>query len=452
MAGKSAKLENDFILFASTASHLLAEKKVDKALKICEAGVREFPFYAPGHYILALCYDSLGKKDDAKNEFERVLIFDPSHNTAMRKLSEIYSRNGLNQVANELLVKEALYSPLNLEIIDILKEKNLYDSLCPIKEMEMPDEDSVDTEYQEPAEEFDIVSESIEDEDEEFYMEPIHEEAETEDFIVKPELQESEETPDILPEDTTISDAENASAFANLDPLAGSEERDIEDFEGDLSQAEVSEISDAAMRKDSPEETKYKSFNNRSESSSRYSDDDEEIDENEWLEVENLLIDESYDHLDSSGKDTYSSVLPQSEMLRNDTELLLEELKSAEAESDEADTAIYDTNEETVLDDQVAAIDLSDKTLTGDIEEDNFVDEDKNSELYDVEEGEVTIKDMMENPNLVTPTFGEILIAQHKFSEARHVFLQLKKREPENPRFEKKINFLNKFLEAQDPA
>ena len=102
MADKNAGLDNELILFASTASQLLAEKKVDEALSLCETGVREFPFYAPGHYILGLCYDELGKVEDAKNEFERVLVYDPSHNTAMHRLADIYTRSGLEQVANEI--------------------------------------------------------------------------------------------------------------------------------------------------------------------------------------------------------------------------------------------------------------------------------------------------------------------------------------------------------------
>ena len=55
----------------------------------------------------------------------------------------------------------------------------------------------------------------------------------------------------------------------------------------------------------------------------------------------------------------------------------------------------------------------------------------------------------MENPNLVTPTFGEILVSQRKFSEARHIFVELLKREPDNERFQKKVQFLDKFLAAQ---
>ncbi len=76
------------------------------------------------------------------------------------------------------------------------------------------------------------------------------------------------------------------------------------------------------------------------------------------------------------------------------------------------------------------------------------VAEEKSFPEYSQEE-EVTIKDLMENPNLVTPTFGEILVSQHKFTEARHIFLELLEREPGNLKLTKKVQFLDKFLEAQ---
>jgi len=55
------------------------------------------------------------------------------------------------------------------------------------------------------------------------------------------------------------------------------------------------------------------------------------------------------------------------------------------------------------------------------------------------EEDDITINDLMDNPTLITPTFGEILIAQKKFTEARHVFSELLNREPDNVRIQKKI-------------
>ena len=68
------------------------------------------------------------------------------------------------------------------------------------------------------------------------------------------------------------------------------------------------------------------------------------------------------------------------------------------------------------------------------------------------EEGDeaVTIEYLNNNPNLITPTFGEILISQQKFQQARHVFAELVKKEPGNERFVKKIQFLDRFIKTQN--
>ncbi len=65
---------------------------------------------------------------------------------------------------------------------------------------------------------------------------------------------------------------------------------------------------------------------------------------------------------------------------------------------------------------------------------------------YDKDEDGVDIEDIMSNPSLLTPTFGEILIAQKKFEDARRVFMELSRKDPENPRFKKKIEFLDKLV------
>jgi len=61
----------------------------------------------------------------------------------------------------------------------------------------------------------------------------------------------------------------------------------------------------------------------------------------------------------------------------------------------------------------------------------------------------LTIEQILENPNLVTPTFGEILIAQRKFTDAKMVFSELAKRDPQNQRFRRKIEFLDKIITVQ---
>ena len=86
-----SEVTNDSILFAKKASELLDDGKVDDALKLCEVGVRNFPFYATGHYVMALCYENLDNWDEAKNEFERTLVYDPAHAGAMRKMYTFYN-------------------------------------------------------------------------------------------------------------------------------------------------------------------------------------------------------------------------------------------------------------------------------------------------------------------------------------------------------------------------
>ncbi len=71
-----------------------------------------------------------------------------------------------------------------------------------------------------------------------------------------------------------------------------------------------------------------------------------------------------------------------------------------------------------------------------DIEEQPFIEDDASE----------NISDIMTNPSLLTPTFGEILISQKKFEDARRVFEELAKQNPENKRYKKKIDFLDKIV------
>ncbi len=65
------------------------------------------------------------------------------------------------------------------------------------------------------------------------------------------------------------------------------------------------------------------------------------------------------------------------------------------------------------------------------------------------DEEAVNIEEILENPSLLTPTFGEILIAQKKFDDARRVFQELLNQQPDNERFKKKLQFLDKIIAFQ---
>lgn len=427
------------LLFASDAAQLITENKLEEALSLCETGVRNYPFYAPGHYILALCYQHLGQKNEAKNEFERVLIYDPSHKTAMRKLSENYAASGLQKLADDLLIKEALYSPMDSGIMEILKEKGLYENLTPhtdLAELKTKDDDVKVKE----------VASKISDEE---------------------------------GEGVSADGSENPSddSFDNIDPLARetyNPKDPEEEFENEADTS-VPYIKGEAIEGYGLAKKNYLN-----------SDDDEGTGYDEWMEVENLLGEENFSKTTSVDEPLINTT-PPSEVLKNDTELLLEELKNAEIDDELADSEddVYDSGYSDVHEDYdsdtKAESPEAEQQYTAPTEEqrkgnsfinDVVMDEEDEQNVVSTEtidhpddtrvvdaadevpaldkEEEVTIKDLMNNPNLVTPTFGEILIAQQKFKEALHVFIELNKKEPENQRFLKKIEFLNKFLQANN--
>lgn len=511
MTDHAIESKNDSILFASRASQLIKDQQVEEALNLCETGVRQFPFYSPGHYILGLCYEAMGKNEDAKNEFERTLVYDPSHNKAMRKLSEFYQNSGLDQLANELLLMEALYSPLNPEIISILKEKNLYEKLNPQQDsaqMTLDQDNTTEIELEKEEHVEDSAIESIEE-------------------VIEPEIESIEQVDEDV--DETV---DEPAAIDNLDPLAKEpvNETDEEDeFDNDNSDSVDEPDVISANREDREEEDDFSPL-----MKGYLEQDDIDSDDDEWMEVENLLNGEQ--------DEAKTDLDPVPDKPKDETEMLLEQLSSDDdidleaavadpydqidltSEPDRKNVSIDDLDkadlQAAVQDPYEKSADDSENLKKEPVEE-NAIEEDEGESISDIvsefeseksvanetsdtidadrdvrdeedeelpeiitqdeddlvvdekeepesiapeekpsepavqsmksiqEEEEVSINDMLENPNLVTPTFGEILIAQHKFSEARHVFVELSKKEPENTRFIKKIDFLDKFLQAK---
>jgi len=72
---------------------------------------------------------------------------------------------------------------------------------------------------------------------------------------------------------------------------------------------------------------------------------------------------------------------------------------------------------------------------------------DEADEILPLDDENVNIDEILANPKMLTPTFGEILIAQKKFEDARRVFTELSKRDPDNQRLVRKIDFLDKLVQ-----
>lgn len=487
MSQQNTLMDKEFILFAIKASRLMNEGKLPNALNLGEAGVKRFPSYAPGHFILGLCYEANNQTEEAKNEFERTLVFDPGHTKARQKLVKHYEANGLQEMANECLIEAAYYNPLNQELIEDIKSKGLYDrlkSVADVKEkMPLPDAASTPMDP-----EVDIKEETE--------PEPLSEhETDTVDLTedpteksskTEPEPEEEKPAEPEIAADKSDQPEEELPAIEKLDPLSANVQPDEKDLdEDDSDKPRRQDLSQYANLEDDFS-TIMEGYFDKEEAKP----EKQESDTDDWIEVENLLLDEEFsaeeenpDEEDLIQDESYREIDPMSEETQDETELLLEQLSSSDVEGeleDNIDDEIADTPEKREelfenadSDDTILVVDDLDNQNyhehieeTGKEEEEQPPQEPAREEEKETGfkfkelkrdsvdtsslEEEVTIKDLMENPNLVTPTFGEILIAQRKFSEARHVFLELSKRDPENTRIQKKIQFLDKFLEVQN--
>ena len=120
---------SDSILFAHKAFLFLENQQFEEALALCEAGVKRFPFYVEGHFVLGKCYQTSRNYEEAKNEYERALFFMPNHIRALNALAFIYNKMDLASKANDLLIQASLYNPSNQDLIGYLKRENLYNSI-----------------------------------------------------------------------------------------------------------------------------------------------------------------------------------------------------------------------------------------------------------------------------------------------------------------------------------
>jgi hypothetical protein len=114
------------ILFAHFAANLLKSGKLDEAIKVCENGLKKFPTYAQGHYILARCYIRKKLNDEARAELERVLRYDPNHIKAIRDLAGIYFTNGFQDLYKEYLMQLFTLDPVNNSVIEEAKKLGEY--------------------------------------------------------------------------------------------------------------------------------------------------------------------------------------------------------------------------------------------------------------------------------------------------------------------------------------
>ncbi len=486
---------SESVLFAHKADLLIKREQVEEALELCEEGVKRFPFYAEGYVQLARCYQMLENDSQAVEAYKKALFFQPGHSKALKGLAYLYYKMREKELGESTLLSAYLYDPFDQELHEFLESEDLLPKVYAQPEFvrDAEEETATDTVGLDLEEILDDSRLTPEDERQNI-IEQI-------DEIAQEQSEDSSSADSLTDFDASKLEEDLASDSESHFDL----EMEIDDdFEADFFPEDLSEIAPGMGEPSQQETTPQESESEDSAIAEQIDQGRSDIHEgeafSEWMN-DLFTTDEPTEppktDTQDKPKNTEESETPPSAQEKPlfedqaphilDTALIFAERRNSELEdkeedkepeqvsspeeNDEKPVADFNTLEEDIerissqdaakieqsmiepksetseeLDEVIKRIQES----TEKKKEDSSVKqlEFDRQQAKAVEDEAVDIDDILNNPSLLTPTFGEILIAQHKFEDALKVFRALVKKEPDNARFQKKIEFLNKLVSA----
>ena len=144
------------ILFARVASTLLQKGNVEEAFSICESGIKKFPMYSQGHYVMARCYDQQGKSEQARAEYERTIKYDPNHLSAINRLAELYQAGGMEDKSREKVALLQTLDTFNEQVDELAQslgmaaeepEKELPEDPLKVDKVDLSQFDNIDDDF-----------------------------------------------------------------------------------------------------------------------------------------------------------------------------------------------------------------------------------------------------------------------------------------------------------------
>jgi len=442
--------EGKGILFARVASKLLNEGNIDQATFISEVGIKKFPNYAQGHYVLGKCYQDKDMYEEARAEYERVLRYDSSHLGAMKELAGLYQSTGLEDVYKDFLYRLLTLDPLNSKILDECREKGVYEiwksqdhsSFEAVESNEAEELEIPETDLQKEGEivEQDVDSEKLESED-------VHKidltqfENQNDDFttIMDGLIQESSEDGQEVDATNYLEDLESPTEIES-ELLA--EEKPIEEHINDLDAFENAEIQDDAhssymefdysQKKDDQEEEK-----DESDESFVLENEEENIKIQEEIKKEPEEVENAFDEPKVRVEDIEVKEESSPSNAHDKTELIFEEsAENVELQFDEDNEEELKETDTKIEPDSGSEVseETNELPLETDIADEN-AQEDKSPYV---------------KQKIISQTLGEILVSQNKYKEAKEVFLALKEQQPGNPNIDKKLEILDKIIALEE--
>ena len=479
---------SESVLFAHKVDLLLDEDEVDEALELCEEGVKRFPFYTEGYVQLARCYQLKNMNEEAIKAFIQALKLQPGHVKALKGLAYLYYKLQNKEMGEKMLLNAYLFNPYDEELHEFLESEGLLSRLYtpPIFEEEEEEATQSDGAILDLEELLDDTRPSDEDE-----RNQILDEIDEHSSVGEKELFDVETTPQ--------------EEIDKIDESFFEVDSGLNEEESDTFPEELSDVTPGLGAGQQEQESKLEQ---NEPAGQEKAEPKEEVDEREeftqWMSdlfKPDEQSDEEVKEAAREKEDVQEETAPESgEPIVSDLDTILifsdhrnQELDAMkEEEEDEGEPPLGDFN---ALEEDLERIsstefeeiekhmvepesDLQESSSAEQEavqpkEEEDEVSSDVDEVLKRLEEGEkrrdesalrkaqidrlesqaesenVNIEDILSNPSLLTPTFGEILIAQHKFEDALKVFKALAEKEPENPRIQKKIEFLKKLVVAK---
>lgn len=454
----------DSIIFAFLANEYIKAGDYAKAREVAEKGIRKYPTYAYGYFVLGLAFYHLNDLKRAKKQLELSVTYDEKNPRAWKLIGEINENLNLSLNAAESKLQYFLLDPFNKDAVDKFQEEEMlqfdefendqsldFDSDFD-KEKEFPDEETeldlledeagIDDLFEtgtKESEEIDITQkvdevfketlgemtiERDEKKVEESLFDNVFEDFDLEETVTEEPQEKPQEKPpqkDLPKEEEEPEFIDFGADFDDFYPEPGIEEEDLEE-------------EPEALPEDEEEEDEF-DFSNILFDESTVEDTEEKTREVEELrELEDLEEEE-----DTTAKQKES---PESDELLTYRSMVDEILSEKEEETGE------DSGEAEI--EEKPAITLSEAMETA---EEEVTPPESPVETKPVSPAITPSRTdgvtRFGKPPILSPTLGEIYISQGRFEEALDVFKQLRDKDPENQRFQKKIKDIQMMLDRQ---
>jgi len=441
------------ILFARLADYYLKQKRIKEALELCTKGCEYNPDYITGNYILAKIYLTMGDHEKAETQFKKVISHDRYFLSAHKHLGDMMAKIGWENKAINHYKDILKLDPMEQEAFQMLETFSLEENSDETETFEHTFPTTEDTnEFEESSQKEDIKSteidqelrkvfdeenipegtsqkdielEEVTSEDESSSEEKKGSEPENLKFELPDDLKENENMEYQTPAETTeekeksdepqkpVSGSEDGRSDSWILPENMEEETQIEKTE----KKETQNLEDLQISKPTEPEPKDSQLENETVS-------DEKIDEKE-----HALGTYTADNIEKTEEIEEEKSVPETHPEHEEYEKTLSEKHDTDENSEQEETA---------------------QTLEGS-HADSIPKEDKNEVPEQPEEikKDITAQEKEkkqsksgEEDNLVTPTLGEIYIAQGQFGKALDVYNKLLEKNPDNKEYKKKIKEL----------